>query len=237
MIGPTTVTGVPEPRRVLVVDDDPMVRHAYTLLLSRLDGFEVCGDARDGAEGIERYAALQPDLVLMDLQMPVLSGIEATTEICRRWPDACVVVTTTFASSDFVVSALRAGAAGYLVKDADADALVGALHQALTGDMPMSASVRRALVDLVLTERPSRGPVTAVAEVSPRELELLGWLAQGLTNRQIGTRMLISEGSVKQHLSHLGPKLGTSSRTGILIRAVQLGLIDPHEGNDPSAPG
>lgn len=214
--------------RILITDDDPVVREAYRAFFSHQTEFEVCGEARDGAEGIEAYASLLPDLVLMDLQMPGVSGIDATRQICERWPDACVVVMTTFGTSEYVVAGLRAGAAGYLLKDVGGPALVSALRQALAGDMPLSGSVRRELVASVVESRVPPAIPSGDAGLTPRERELLGWLAQGLTNHQIGAQMYVSEGSVKQYLLHIGRKLDVRSRTGILIRGIQLNLIDPH---------
>ncbi len=216
-----------DPHRILVVDDDPVVRDAYRTFFGQLGEYEIAGEARNGAEGVEAYATLVPDLVLMDLQMPGISGIEATRQICARWPDACVVAMTTFGTSEYVVAALRAGASGYLLKDVGGPALVAALRQALAGDMPLSSAVRRELVSSVVEDRPVAQEVPDIG-LTPRELELLGWLAQGLTNHQIGAQMYVSEGSVKQYLLQIGRKLDVRSRTGILIRAVQLNLVDPH---------
>lgn len=217
-----------EPTRILVIDDDPVVREAYRAFFAQGKEFVVWGEARNGAEGVEAYATLLPDVVLMDLQMPVVSGIDATRQICERWPDACIVVMTTFGTSEFVVAGLRAGASGYLLKDVGGPALLAGLRQALAGDMPLSTSVRRELVSSVVQDRPPTPVEMADAGLTPREHELLSWLAQGLTNHQIGSRMYVSEGSVKQYLLHIGRKLGVKSRTGILIRAVQLNLVDPH---------
>ena len=213
-----------EPHRILVVDDDPSVRAAYRAFFSEQDEFAVCGEARNGVEAVDADESLTPEIVLMDLDMPVLSGIEATRQICHRRPEACVVAMTTFGTSEYVVAALRAGAAGYLLKDVGGAGLLAALRQALAGDMPLSGSVRRELVSSVVVERPP-GPGVGL---TAREHQLLGWLAQGLTNSQIGSRMYVSEGSVKQYLVQVGRKLGITSRTGILVRAIQLGLVDPH---------
>jgi DNA-binding NarL/FixJ family response regulator len=162
----------------------------------------------------------------MDLDMPVVSGIEATRQICGRWPDACVVAMTTFGTGEYVVAALRAGASGYLLKDVGGIGLLAGLRQALAGDMPLSSAVRRELVSSVV-EQPAAADVTRV-ELTSKEQQLLGWLAQGLTNQQIGSQMYVSEGSVKQYLLQIGRKLGVTSRTGILVRAIQLRLVDPH---------
>lgn len=218
--------------RVLVVDDDPLVRTSYRSFLSRQEAFEICAEATHGEEGVAAFAEHQPDLVLMDMQMPVLDGVEATREICRRWPDACVVVMTAFVNDDFVVSALEAGAAGYLQKDVGGQGLLIGLRQALAGEMPLSGSVRRELVQRVVDERPR---VQAVEEVglTPRETELLGWLAQGMANQEIAGHMYVSEGSVKQYLLNIGRKLGARSRTGILIRAIQVQVVDPYNLPSP----
>jgi len=215
-----------EPCRILVVDDDPVVRGAYRAFFSSQRDFTVCGEAPDGAAGVQAYATLLPDLVLMDLQMPVLSGTEATGQICRRWPGACVVAVTTFGTSDYVVAALRAGAAGYLLKDVGGPGLLAGLRQALAGDMPLSSAVRRELVSSMVQE-PAE-PEAVDVGLTPRERELLSWLAQGLGNSQIGAQMFVSEGSVKQYLVNIGRKLGVTSRTGILVRAIQLKAVDPH---------
>jgi DNA-binding NarL/FixJ family response regulator len=216
-----------DPSRLLVVDDDPMVRDAYRGFFSHQTEFVLCGEARDGAEGVEAYARLRPDVVLMDLQMPGVSGIDATRQICDRWSDACVVAMTTFGTTEYVVAALRAGASGYLLKDVGGVALLDGLRQALAGEMPLSSSVRRELVTSVVKNRMAASAPVADVGLTKRERELVGWLAQGLTNSQIGAQMYVSEGSVKQYLSHIGVKLGVKSRTGILIRAVQLNVVDP----------
>jgi len=214
--------------RILVVDDEPLVREAYRSFFSRQQEFTVCGEARNGAEGVEAYADLQPDIVLMDLQMPGVTGMDATRQICARWPEACVVVMTTFGTGAYVVAALRAGASGYLLKDVGGAGLLAGLRQALAGDMPLSASVRRELVSSVVDDRAADGPDAPVVALTARELEVLGWLAQGLGNQEIGARMHVSEGAVKQYLVSTGRKLGVRSRTGILVRAIQLDLVDPH---------
>lgn len=214
------------PSRVLIADDDPLVRQAYRSFFSAQEAFCLVGEARNGQDAIDSYGVLKPAIVLMDLQMPVVAGIEATERICARWSDACIVALTTFGTHDYVVAALKAGASGYLLKDSGADNLVAGMHQALRGDMPLSASVRRQLVNSVTSDATARTPVDV--GLTPRETELLGWLTQGMTNYQIGRAMYVSEGSVKQYLSHIGDKLGVKSRTQILIRAIQLNIVDPH---------
>lgn len=208
--------------RVLVVDDDDLVRAAYRAFFGRKAGFVLCGEAADGAEGVEAYGRLLPDVVLMDLQLPVLDGVGAIREICTRWPGACVVAITTFSTRDHIVAALQAGAAGYLVKDAGADALVNGIRLALAGEMPLSGAVRRELVSTIT--RPS--PPHPAGGVTPRERDVLRCLAEGMTNQQIGSALYLSEGTVKQYLNGLSTRLGATSRTQLLVRAIQLGLVD-----------
>lgn len=214
-----------EPRRVLVVDDDAAVRAVHRRFFEDQPDLVLAGEAADGVAAVDAYARLRPDLVLMDLQMPRLSGIGATREICQRWPDACVVAMTTFGTREHVVAALRAGAMGYLLKDTSGRELLGAIAHALAGDMPLSSAVRRELVATVVSETPPDRPTDA--GLTPREVELTSWLAHGLTNQQIARRMHLSEGSVKQYLTRISGKLGVVSRTQVLIRAIQLGIVDP----------
>jgi two-component system regulator len=213
--------------RVLVVDDDPMVREAYRMFLSKHDDHEVVGEARNGREAVEAYGELLPDVVLMDLQMPEMSGVDAIREICKDHPGACIVALTTFGTQEYIVSALRAGAAGYLMKDCGGPALLSGIQQARDGDMPLAPGVRRELVTDLLSGHHRANSDANEAGLAPREKELLVWLGQGMTNAQIASKMLISEGSVKQYLSHIGDKMGLKSRTQILVRAIQLGLVDP----------
>lgn len=213
--------------RVLAVDDDALVREAYRSFFTKAPDVELVGEARNGDEAVASYATLHPDLVLMDLQMPGCSGVEATGRICAKYSGACVVALTTFSTREYIVAALRAGAAGYLLKDTGAQNLMAGIRQAMRGDMPMSSSVRRQLVDSVRADSPI-GPEPVDVGLTPREIELLGWLAQGLTNYQIGREMYVSEGSIKQYLAHVGDKLGVKSRTQILVRSIQLHIVDPH---------
>ncbi|MFT4294000.1 MAG: response regulator transcription factor [Micropruina sp.] len=214
------------PVRILVADDDAQVREAYRSFFAGRPEVQLVGEAHDGAEAIDAYRELNPDLVLMDLQMPGTSGIDAIRAITERWPSSRVVALTTFGTRDYVVAALRAGASGYLLKGTGGPALLAAIQGALAGEMPLSSAVRRELVaSLVTADEPPR---TAPADdLTPREVELVAWLAHGLTNRQIGRRMLLSEGSVKQYLTRIAGKLGVTSRIQVLVRAIHLGIVDP----------
>lgn len=226
--------GMNKPHRILVVDDDPMVREAYRMFFSRHEEFELVGEGSNGNEAVAMYRELRPDVTLMDLQMPEKSGVDATSEICERDTSACIVALTTFGTHEYIVAALRAGASGYLLKDAGGAALLEGVEQAMAGEMPLSPAVRRELVSNVLSAPDTVRSSLPDPGLAPRERELLGWLAQGLTNSQIGKKMFLSEGSVKQYLSHIGDKLSLKSRTQILVRAIQLGVVDPSR-LDPAA--
>lgn len=214
--------------RVLIVDDEPLVRGAFRALLESSAGHEVVAEARDGGEGIAAYRVHLPDVVLMDLNMSPVSGVEATRAICAEHPRACVLALTTFGTRNHIVAALKAGAAGYLLKDSSPQQLLNGIRQALDGNMPLSSTVRRQLVEAVVAD----GRVEPAVAMTPRETDLLRELMRGLTNRQIGRNLHLSEGSVKQYLSHIGTKLGVTSRTQILVKAIQLRLVDPHEVAD-----
>lgn len=212
-------------RRLMVSDDDELVREAYRSFFANRRDFEIVAETADGAQAVAVYPTAQPDVVLMDLQMPRMNGVQATAEITRLWPDACIVMLTTFGSREHIVPALRAGAAGYLLKDSGPEALINGINQALAGEMPLTASVRRELVRSLTDDDSAR--TSPEVQLTTRELELLSWLAHGLGNTEIANRMFLSESSVKQQLAGIGQKLGVSSRTQILVRAIQLGLVDP----------
>lgn len=213
--------------RLLIADDDPAIRASFRALFATNPEFELVGEAADGSAAVSQYRTLRPAVVLMDLQMPEMTGIEATTAICSADPGACVVAMTSFDTRDYVVAALRAGAAGYLLKGSGGPALFAGLRQALAGEMPLASTVRRQLVaTIVEDDSPTAGPVQPLTQ---REAELISWLAHGLTNQQIAQRMHLSEGSVKQYLARIGTALGVSSRTQVLVRSIQLGLVDPKQ--------
>lgn len=223
---------------VLIVDDEAAVRSAYRAFLARAEGYRLVGEAATGVEAIDLFEELHPDLVLMDLHMPRLDGVDAIRTITARWPRARVLALTTFATHSHVVAALRAGASGYLTKDASRADLLAGMEQALRGDMPLSPGVRRELVaELTAGGLPHAQPTPdgGAAVLTERERELLSWLALGLTNAQIASRMHLSEGTVKQYLVRVGGKLDAVSRTQILIRSIQLGVVDPHALPRPDA--
>lgn len=227
-------TGGVSPHTILVVDDHPLMVQALTNFFETVEDFEVVGTASDGVEGVAACHALHPELVLMDLHMPRLDGVEATRRIVAESPDSKVVVLTTFASLDEALPALRAGAAGFLVKDAEPEFILSALHAVASGDenMPISPQVTRLLAAEAL-HGDSRHPDRTAMRVhlTDREKKLLTLLAQGMSNREIASAMDVSEGSVKAYLGRISEKLGVRDRLQVLIRAYELGLVKPRLGD------
>jgi DNA-binding NarL/FixJ family response regulator len=191
---------------VLVVDDHPVLRNGLAQLLEQADGIELIGLAADGAEGVQLALDGSPDVVLMDLEMPGLDGIEATRQIRASREHTQVVVLTSFSDRARILDALDAGAAGYLLKDADPEELLRGIRAAAAGDAPLAA---RAASEL-LAERYEARPA---AELTPREREVLAMVAEGLPNKLIARRLEISEKTVKAHLTRIFERIGVSDRT------------------------
>ena len=215
--------GSDEPIRVLLVDDHRVVRRGVMAYLDLIDDITVVGEAADGSEALKQIARLesgdaQPDVVLMDLLMPELDGISATREIKSRWPLVEVVAMTSFVEESKVRGALEAGAAGYLLKDADADEVAQAIRAAITGQMHLDPAVARLLADSVRrADRPGE-------DLTPREREVLGLIAGGASNRQIADRLIVSERTARTHVSAILRKLGLASRTQAALWAVKEGF-------------
>ncbi len=214
----------PRAIRLLAVDDDSLVRQLYRSFFATRTDIELVGECSDGATALIAYESLRPDVVIMDLQMPGMTGIEAIEEICTRWVGARIVALTTFGTKEHIVAALRAGASGYLLKEAGMQALLSGIHQAVRGDMPLSTSVRKALVGSLAGRRAATPPSS---EVTDHERDLLRCLTRGMTNQQIARELFLSERAVKQHLARIGERLGVVSRTQILVSAIQRGWVDP----------
>lgn len=202
--------------RVLIVDDHPVVRRGLADLLTADDDIEVVGAAADAASAAELDHDLQPDVVLMDILMPGADGVAATRAIRKARPDAVVVILTTFADQDRIVAALDAGAAGYLLKDADPDELLRGVHAAAAGEAPISPRAAREL----LTARHAR----VAASLTGREQEVLSLVAKGLANKQIAHRLDISEKTVKAHLTRVFAAIGVSDRTQAALWAQRHGV-------------
>ena len=216
---------------VLIVDDQPLMLHALKTFIENEDGVSVVGTAEDGEAAVEAAKALEPDLVLMDIKMPRLNGIEATRKIVSEIPGTRVLALTTFSTLDYVVPALRAGAAGYLVKDARPDEILAAIRNAMADSLPLSPSVVRLMARQVIggaldTQAVAGASATEVG-LAPREISVLQFLGNGLSNREIAKKMYISEGSVKAYLANACTKLGVRDRLQAVIRGFELGIVSP----------
>jgi DNA-binding NarL/FixJ family response regulator len=215
------------PVRVLLVDDQALFREALALLLGVRAEIEVVGEAADGAAALERSAALQPDVVLMDLHMPVLDGVAATRRLRVEQPGVRVLALTTFDDDEDVFAALRAGAVGYLLKDVTADRLVEALLAAARGESVLQPSVVTRVVARFagLADDAAPRPQPLVVPLSDRELEVLRLLGDGRSNREIATSLFLAEGTVKNHVTNVLAKLGARDRTQAALRGRALGLV------------
>lgn len=222
--------------RVLVVDDQQLIREGIASLLSIQDGVEIVGTAADGQEAVKQALSLSPDVILMDVRMPVMDGVTATAHIRRQLPACQVLMLTTFNDEDHIVKALQAGASGYLLKDIPANDLAQAVRLTHAGIYQLDPSVAGKLVGAL--DQPPRSSGKAVSQVegaeaasrtaSPltdRELQVLRLIAQGATNREIAAQLVISEGTVKNHISNILSRLGLRDRTQAAIYARDHHLI------------
>lgn len=214
--------------RLLLVDDQAMFREGLRLILSQQTDFEIAGEASDGLAALEAMRAIAPDVVLMDLRMPNLGGVEATRRIKAEAPSMKVIVLTTFEEDEEVFSALRAGAAGFLLKDSPSEKLCEAIRLAARGETWLQPSVAAKLVAEFgrLAPRPSPAQSGSLLEpLSAREQDVLRCLADGMSNKEIGRKLAISEGTVKNHMSQVLGKLQVLDRTQAALRARELGLL------------
>jgi DNA-binding NarL/FixJ family response regulator len=213
--------------RVLLVDDQALFREALATLLGARPEVEVVGEAGNGHQALERAAALQPDVVLMDLHMPVLDGIAATRRLTVEQPGVRVLALTTFDDDEDVFAALRAGALGYLLKDVSSDRLVEAVLSAARGESVLQPSVAAKVVARFaqLDDAPRSRPQPLVVPLSDRELDVLRLLADGRSNREIAAALFLAEGTVKNHVTNVLGKLGARDRTQAALRARALDLL------------
>jgi DNA-binding NarL/FixJ family response regulator len=211
--------------RVLLVDDQTLVRTGFRLILGSEPGIEVVGDAADGQEAIELGRRLQPNVVLMDIRMPRIDGIEATRRLTSVSPNTRVVILTTYDLDEYVFDALRAGASGFILKDAPADQLVNAVRVAAAGDALLAPSITRRLVE-EFARRPPRAKLP-LADLTPRELEVLKLMARALSNAEIAERLVVSEGTVKTHVARVLMKLECRDRVQAVVAAYESGLVQP----------
>jgi DNA-binding NarL/FixJ family response regulator len=225
--------------RVVVVDDQAVIRTGLRTMLEHETDVTIVGEAGNGAEAVDLVARARPDVVLMDVRMPEVDGIEATRRILAGGTPSppAVLVLTTFDEDEYVFGALRVGAAGFLLKDAGPDVLVAAVRTVAAGDALVDPSVTRRLVErwvaLEASSAPTPRPVpAAVATLSAREREILGGLARGRTNRELADDLIVSEATVKTHVSNLLTKLGVRSRVQAVVIAYEAGVVRPGERGD-----
>ncbi len=217
--------------RVVVVDDQEVVREGLVRILASEPDFEVVGSAADGRAGVTEATRSSPDVVLMDIRMPVLDGLAATREIVGRHPDVRVVVLTTFDLDEYVYEALRAGASGFVLKDAPADEIVRAVRAAAAGDALISPGVTRRLISEFARHRASPDG-SRLTGLTDRERDVLGAMARGLNNEEIGRALFIAEGTVRTHVTHLLAKLGARDRVQAVVAAYESGLVWPGHVED-----
>jgi DNA-binding NarL/FixJ family response regulator len=214
--------------RVLIADDDDLMRAGLVELLSGEPEIEIVGEAATGRQAVERARRLRPDVVLMDVRMPDLDGIEATGELTRAAPDSKVLILTTFEQDDYVFGALRAGASGFLLKRTRPEELIAAVHTVAAGDSLLSPSVTRRVIDrmaqqpnLELTDRANLDALT------PRERDVLELIARGLSNREIAAALVVEESTIRTHVKRILMKLGLRDRVQAVILAYETGLNQP----------
>jgi len=214
---------------VLIVDDQALVRVGLRKILESDGETTVVGEAGDGEDAVAAARRLEPDVVLMDIRMPVLDGIEATRRIIRARPETRVLILTTFGLDAYVYDALHAGASGFMLKDAPPEEIVAAVRIVASGDALLAPAVTRAVIDEFARRQPAAAPVLppAVADLTPREREVLDLLARGLSNPEICQKLVISEATAKTHVARILQKLSLRDRVQAVIYAYETGLLTP----------
>jgi DNA-binding NarL/FixJ family response regulator len=222
------------PIRVLVADDQALMRKGFALMLAAEPGLEVVGEAGDGEAALKAIATLKPDVVLMDVRMPGLNGIEATARAVRDYPAVKIIVLTTFDLDEYAFAALKAGASGFLLKDVPPEELAFSIRAVAQGDAALSPRIAKAMIEMFAPALPGPGeakPEPAqdprLARLTERELEVLKTVAEGLSNAEVAERLFLSEATVKTHLSRILPKLGLRDRTQAVVLAYETGLVTP----------
>jgi DNA-binding NarL/FixJ family response regulator len=211
-----------------IADDQAMVRQGFGALLSAQPDISVVGEAANGRDAVRQVHSLAPDVVLMDVRMPEVNGLDAAREILARDTDTKVLMLTTFDIDDYVYAALRAGASGFLLKDAPADELVRAVRVVAAGDALLAPSItRRMIADLVNRHSGPRRSADELARLTPRETEVLELLARGMSNAEIATGLFVSEETVKTHVGKVFSKLGLRDRAQAVVMAYETGLVSP----------
>ena len=219
--------------RVLLVDDQALLRMGFRLVLEAEDDIEVVGEAGDGATAVDQVRALAPDVVLMDVRMPGVNGIEATGRIVAEQPATRILILTTFDLDEYAFAALRAGASGFLLKDARPPELIAAIRSVSSGDAVVSPRITRRMLELFAPQMPASGVVAEaadavdprLAELTPRELEVLLSIAHGSSNAEIAELLYLSEATVKTHVGRILAKLGVRDRVQAVVLAFETGLV------------
>ena len=214
--------------RVLVADDQSMVRAGFRMLLAGEEDIEVVAEASNGKEAVDKAARFDPTVVLMDIRMPELDGLEATRRILAADPDARVLVLTTFDLDEYVYEALRAGASGFVLKDDPPEQLIAAVRTVAAGDALLSPAVTKRVIG-AFTRIPRPTPPRELDDLSAREREVFRLVARGLSNAQIGKELFIGETTVKTHVTHILSKLGLHDRVQAVVLAYQTGVFDADE--------
>lgn len=210
--------------RVLVADDQAMVRTGFTSLLEGEDGIAVVGEAADGEAAVTVARATRPDVVLMDIRMPVLDGLAATRRVLADRPSTRVLVLTTFDLDEYLFEALRVGASGFLLKDATAEELIGAVRTLAAGEALLDPAVTRRVIDSFVTVRPAPCRSAALDRLTERELQVLELIARGLSNSEIATELVVTGATSKTHVSNVLAKLGVRDRVQAVIVAYEAGI-------------
>ncbi len=236
---PAPVKTRPEPIRVLLVDDQPLLRTGFRMILDAEPDLRVVGDAGDGREALAAVRRHRPDVVLMDIRMPVMDGVAATRALAApdSDPPTRILILTTFDLDEYVVEALRAGASGFLLKDVPPEELVAAIRVVAAGEALIAPSVTRRLLDRFASSLPSTAPPPGgLAELTEREVEVLRLLARGLSNQEIADRLVLGETTVKTHVSRVLMKLDLRDRVQAVVLAYETGIVRPG-GAGEDAPG
>lgn len=236
---PESIEQASAPIGVLLVDDQPLLRMGFRLILEGEADLKVLGEASDGAEGVSLAEKLKPDVVLMDVRMPLMDGIEATTRIVAAQPEAKVIILTTFDLDEYAFSGLQAGASAFLLKDVAPAELVHAVRLVASGDAVVAPRVTARLLETYVRDgAPNRGSAPAperdplLGDLTPRELEVLGAMAEGLSNAEIAHRFFLSEATVKTHVRRILTKLHLRDRVQAVVYAYETGLVIPSAGLD-----
>lgn len=213
--------------RVLLADDQPIIRQGFRVILESESDMEVVGEAQDGLDAVAQVGRRRPDIVLMDIRMPRMDGLDATREITKEADHPGVIIVTTFDLDEYVYGALRAGAAGFLLKDAPVERVVEAVRQVAVGNALVAPQVTRRLITQFAAAAPARRSDPVLGTLTPRERDVLLAIAHGLSNQDIARRLFLEESTVKSHVGRLLSKLELRSRVQAVIYAYETGLVSP----------